>query len=483
MKVIAVTALLITVAFIGVQPAGARASVGSDASAGRPCASSTAVQVHPGSPVHRVIDRAPRGATICFAAGTYRLRTPLDPRAGQRLMGHNAVLSGARIVRGFTRSGSAWVATGQVVDGQHNGVCDPVSSLACTYPNDVLRDGVPLRRVMSRAALRRGDYFINYARNRIVVTDDPHNRLIEIEAADAAIESRSGAAGANVTVRGFTVEHVASPAQHGAINVTAPGWVIENNRVRVNHGAGIVASGHVRILRNVVGGNGEEGIAGVGDSTLVAHNVISHNDVDHFDTAWEAGGAKWALVDGLVVRDNVVRDNIGPGLWTDIDSQHTTYEGNVVVGNTVAGIFHEVSGPAVIRDNVVTDIGHGDPARLWGSGILIAASHDVRVVGNALSRNEQGIGLVQQDRGDSSIDGTPRVLHDIAISDNTVHLDGGDAGIVEDNGDDGVFADDTITWTDDTWYGASGTPFEWDDTEITAAAWRAAGHDVGGKFR
>jgi parallel beta-helix repeat protein len=479
MKVIVVAFVATTMAFIGVGPAVARASVVTSPG----CASSTAVWVHPGSHVHRVINRAPVGATICFSPGTYRLRTPLKPREGQRLVGHDAVLSGARIVRGFVRSGSAWVATGQVVDGQHNGVCDPVGSVACTYPNDVLRDGTSLRRVMTRAALRPGAYYVNYKRNRIVVSDDPRGHLIEIEAAYAAIESRSAASGSHVTVRGFTVEHVASPAQHGAINTTAPGWVIEDNTVRANHGAGIVANGHVRILRNIVVRNGEEGIAGVGDSTVVAHNVISHNDVDHFDTEWEAGGAKWAVVDGLVVRDNVVRDNKGPGLWTDIDSQHTTYEGNVVTGNTLAGIFHEISGPAVIRDNTVTGNGHGDSAWLWGSGILIAASHNVRVEANTLAHNEQGIGLVQQDRGDSSIDGTPRVLHDIAISDNIVHLDGGDAGIVEDNGDEHVFTDDTITWSNDNWYDVGGTPFEWDDTEISAAAWRAAGHDVGGTFR
>ena len=54
-----------------------------------------------------------------------------------------------------------------------------------------------------------------------------------------------------------------------------------------------------------------------------------------------------------MVRNNVSRDNIGAGLWTDWESTHVLYEGNWVDGNTGPGIFHEASYDAVIRGNFV----------------------------------------------------------------------------------------------------------------------------------
>jgi parallel beta-helix repeat protein len=445
------------------------------------CSAPTAQHVHPGTDVQRVVTRAGVGATICFSPGTYRLTDPIQPRRGQVLVSDRAVLSGAMRLH-FSRHGAVWTAPEHHANGQRNGVCFPVGSHACTYPNDVLRDGLPIRRVVHRSALHHGAYFVDYKTNRVVVPDDPSGHHFRVEVAYAAIHSLAGTAGSGVTVRGFRIQDFASPAQHGAIDTTAPGWVIAHNTVQVNHGAGITSGGHVRIVRNRVLRNGEEGIAGVGHHTLVAHNVVAHNNNDQFDAGWEAGGCKWAVTNGLMVRDNVVHDNNGPGLWTDIDSVGTTYQGNRVYNNADAGIFHEISGTAVIKDNVVTGNGFGKPEWLWGSGILLAASHDVEVSGNTLFHNAEGIGLVQQDRGNSSVDGAPRVLHNIAIRDNVVHLDRGNAGVVEDNGDEALFADNTISWTDDEWYGAHGKRFEWNDTEITAAGWRRSGHDVHGMF-
>jgi parallel beta-helix repeat protein len=209
---------------------------------------------------------------------------------------------------------------------------------------------------------------------------------------------------------------------------------------------------------------------------------VAFNNIDHFDPGWEAGGCKWAVTKHLVVRGNIVHDNDGPGLWTDIDALDTAYLNNTVYDNAGAGIFHEISGNARIIGNDVHGNGKGKPEWLWGSGILLAGSHDVVVSGNHLAGNAEGIGLVQQDRGVSDRDGTARVLHDIAIHDNTIRMAGGNSGLVEDNGDTALFTDDTITWTDDHWYGVKGKSFEWNDTEISAKHWRATGHDVSGAF-
>jgi parallel beta-helix repeat protein len=418
---------------------------------------------------------------VCFSHGTYRLTHPIRPRAGQTLIGRDAVLSGARVLRGFEKTPTGWAVHGQRQQGERNGECRG-GGRSCTLPDDVVRDGVRLRRVLSRSALRPATFFFDYRHNTIHVFDNPHGHRLEAMVAPTGVLSRTAPAGADVTVKGFVVEHFATRAQHGAIETSSPGWVIADNVVRVNHGAGITSSGDVLITGNTVLRNGQLGIGGTGVSTTVTHNEIGFNNTAGFDPGWEAGGAKWAVTDGLMVRRNRVHDNRGPGLWTDIDAQNTTYAHNFVRNNTHAGIFHEISGDAVIRNNIVTGNGHGFPTWLWGSGILLAGSHGVEVYGNQLARNAEGIGLVQQDRGLSDVDGLPRRLHDIAVHDNETYMGHGESGAVEDNGDVAIFSDPTITWTDNDWYQSGGSPFMWDDDYLTAAEWRDLGHDVGGVF-
>ena len=364
---------------------------------------------------------------------------------------------------------------GQHENGYRNGTC--LHGRACTYPNDVLRDGVPLRRVLDRVRVGAGTFWFDYPHHRIWVGDDPVGHELRVMATPTAVLSRTGSRGSGVTVRGFLVQGFACQAQHGAIETTAPGWTIEDDVVRRNHGAGITTNGHARVLDDTVVDNGQLGIGGTGVDTQVVGNTIAGNNTDGFDPGWEAGGGKWALTDHLVVERNVVRGNHGPGLWSDIDSHDSVYAHNQVLNNDRAGIFYEISTDAVIRDNVVRGNGHGFDVWLWGSGILLAASSHVVVADNRLAGNAEGIGLVQQRRGHSGITGRPRVLHAVTVSDNTVDMDGGESGAVTDDGDERLFTDPTIIWTGDVWHGADGTPFDWANTLLSLRDWHALGHD------
>lgn len=433
------------------------------------------VVVAPGDDLTAALHEAGVGGTVCFTAGTYRLTRPLQPLAGQTLVGHGAVLDGSRPLDGFRRAANVWIVGGQHEDGERNGTC--AHGTACTYPNDVLRDGARLTRVLRRADVAPGTFWFDYAHDRIVVGDDPAGHALAVMVAPTAILSRSGSAGAGVTVRGFVVQHVACMAQHGAIETSAPGWVIQGNTVQDNHGAGITTNGQARVLGNLVADNGQLGIGGTGDDTRVVGNTITGNNTAGFDPGWEAGGAKWALTDHLVVERNDVEDNAGPGLWSDIDSADTTYARNTVRDNARAGIFYEISTGGVIRDNVVTGNGHGFDTWLWGSGILLAASRDVAVTGNRLAGNAEGIGLIQQRRGHSTVTGLPRVLHQVTIADNIVRMASGESGAVTDDGYERLFSDATITWTGDVWHGAGGRPFDWSNRLVSLARWHALGHD------
>src|SRR5690606_14643000 len=127
-----------------------------------------------------------------------------------------------------------------------------------------------------------------------------------------------------------------------------------------------------RVRNNQVLEQGQLGIGGVGDNVLIAGNEVAWNNTAGFRWGWEAGGSKFARTHDLVVRNNHVHDNNGPGLWTDIANTRTLYEGNRVEDNTGPGIFHEISYDAVIRNNTVRRNARGITGSYSGAaGILV----------------------------------------------------------------------------------------------------------------
>jgi parallel beta-helix repeat protein len=290
-------------------------------------------------------------------------------------------------------------------------------------------------------------------------------------------------------VRGLVVEKYAVPAQFGAIQSAVPGdgpvgrgWLIEDSEVRLNHGAGIRTGEETTIRRVFIHHNGQLGIAGPGGSGgLVEENEISDNNIAGFRWGWEAGGAKFTETTGLVVRRNHVHDNEGPGLWTDINNYNTLYDSNVVEDNFAPGIYHEISYDAVIRGNTVTGNGFGKDAWLWGSGILVSASTDVEVYGNTVTGNADGIGGIQQDREDGP-EG-PHLLSNLYVHDNTISVERGQTGIVEDIGDSSVFTERENRFESNTYLDTEGNRYTWLGHRMDASGWQSEGQDVDGTWR
>jgi parallel beta-helix repeat protein len=442
------------------------------------------VTLRPTDDVAAEIASAGPGAKICFQRGTYRITQPLLPASGQVLEGRaHATLLGSVALAGFTAEGAeVWASQPLVASSQRSGECEAGTGQACQLADAVFSDGHPLRRVMRREALAAGAFFYDREDDRVYVYGDPRRHVLEMAMTPVAITSDPEHPGEDVTIRGLTVEMFATLAQHGAIDATAPGWTIVGDRVELNHGEGITTEGNAAVEDDKVLENGQEGIGGTGDHTTVSGCLIAGNNWAGFDPGWEAGGGKWSVASNLTVRDNTVRDNNGPGLWSDIDSTGVTYEGNDVTGNERAGIFYEISADATIVDNTVRGNGFGQNTWLWGAGILLAASHDVSVRGNRLVKNADGVGLIQQARGKSERDGTPRVLHDVTIEGNVEVLGNGSTGLVQDDGQEALFEDPTITFTGNSYSDFSGSPFMWDDRELDASEWRALPQDSGGSF-
>jgi parallel beta-helix repeat protein len=439
----------------------------------------------PETDLEAAVKAQPEGTTFFIPAGLHRIQE-IEPKDRQSFLGEpGAVLSGAKLVNDFSRSGTYWVAKAGLDDtGLVHGECrdeDP----GCAYPEDLFVDDSMLRQVLSLRELGPGKWFLDYDRDLIYLADDPRGRKVELSVATHAFKGDAR----NVTIRGLVIEKFANPAQHGAIHGMdgANGdigrdWLVQDNEIRLNHGAGLLLGARMQVLNNYIHHNGQIGITG-GDSEgiLIERNEISHNNVAGFDPGWEAGGTKFVKTRGMVVRSNHVHHNQGPGLWTDIDNINTLYEDNLVENNENVGIFHEISYDAIIRNNTVIGNGFGFDVWLWGAGILIAASRNVEVYDNVVTNNADGIAAVQQDRGDGKYG--PYEVKNLDVHDNVITMRVGETGLAQDVDDDSYFKKRNNRFSGNTYkLGSQDAYYAWLNESRTIEEWLAFGHDKTGSW-
>ena len=288
----------------------------------------------------------------------------------------------------------------------------------------------------------------------------------------------------DVLVRGLRIRNFATPARFGVLHFAeATGWRVIENRIGNNGGIGIFSGDRSAVLRNLVHHQGQLGLAGGGRGSLVQGNEIAFNNTGGYDWYWEAGGAKFVHTTRLTVRRNYVHDNVGPGLWTDLDNIGTLYEGNRVIGNVGPGIFHELSFRAIIRKNIVRENAIG--VRLWwgGAGILVSGSRDVSVFSNRVSGNSGGIGMIQPTRGASPKFGYEYLLQNVHVFDNVIEMTSGVSGAVSNNGP-AAFLSRSNRFSNNHWRldGLNGQFFQWMDRSVAKEGWVSYGHDVEGTF-
>jgi Right handed beta helix region len=453
---------------------------------GRGAAPCRGIEVRPGADLGAAVAASPEGATLCLRSGVHRVSEPVRPKDRQRLVGQpGTVVSGARVVTGFTRSGRDHVAAAFLPrDPSTHGEC---ATPGCTYPQDVFLGGVPLTRVLDLDDLEAGRFYQDFRTNRLYLRDDPDGRVVEQAHAPSILWS----AARDVTVRGLVVEKAANEAQRAAIdNEGGGGWAIEDNEVRYNHGVGIRGDSST-VRGNVIHHNGQLGLSGHGDGSLVEGNEIAWNNTAGYYCLWECGGTKWAENRGLVVRGNWSHDNLGPGMWTDINNVDVVYEDNVVTGNQGYGILHEISYRATIRGNVVQDTRPYDDTGFFGGGeIVVSASPDVEVYGNEV-RGAVGIGILQQRRVDFPSPLGPHEARNVHVRDNTVTATdpsavvAGMATDVPGLDDPRRLAGRNNRFTGNRYHlpQLSGRWFDWLGDRRTAEEWRGYGQDVTGTFR
>ncbi|MGY4320620.1 hypothetical protein ACVWW1_009947 [Bradyrhizobium sp. JR3.5] len=396
-----------------------------------------AISILPDEPIQPAVDRAEVGAAFCLKNGIHRSQA-VRPRKNQRFYGEGrTILNGSRILTDFSREGTYWVASGQNQQGRRVGSCVR-SAPACNLPEAVFVDDVPLTQVLTKNDVTSDRFYFDHSTGKIFLANDPSAHKVEVTVAAFAFDSTAP----GILIKNLIIEKYASVGQKGAVQAQdANGWVVENCELRLNSAAGIAVGSGTRIRDCDIHHNGQIGITGVGRDVVIERNRVFANNTREFNPNWEAGGVKLAVSSNVVMRDNRVYDNRGPGLWCDIECRDVLYEGNIAEGNSEAGIFHEISFAAVIRNNKLRHNGLGKGG-FWGNNLLIAASQDVDVYGNELIISAGKCGVILVDQGRRTKSGELYKTRNNHIHDNDMKFEGAVcAGAASDVGPDNANAD------------------------------------------
>jgi parallel beta-helix repeat protein len=348
---------------------------------------SAQVTLHPVDNVSKIVSSKPEGTTFIFASGTYHLSHPILPKNDDKFIGETkcappaspcpAIISGAVVIGPDAKSdGTDYRVVNQ---RQHNSRgattknCDP-GWLACILPEDLYFDGRPLRHLDSPSlpSMGEGEWWFDYNNHVIYFHDDPSGHAVE----SSVIDNAFGGPANHVTLQYLTVEKFASMYPVGAIGESQKAdaltretdWTVENCEIRLNHGFGVRVGYHIRILNNYIHDNGEFGIAGgiglvaapatqsANAGIVIEGNKITHNDYAHFDSQFGSGGIKFGATRGIVIRGNIIQNNLGSGIHFDDDSGDDLVDGNTISDNSDAdALVQEIGvGTSTWRNNIIT---------------------------------------------------------------------------------------------------------------------------------
>jgi parallel beta-helix repeat protein len=429
--------------------------------------------VNPGESIQAAVDASSEGAEVVIAPGLHRLQS-VSPKSGQTITGApGAVMSGAMILSEFVEQDGLWMHEGVTAEGEIRGVCVSEES-ACDLPEDLYIDGERIRRTKSLESVDADSWYFDYAADVVYLGQDPGDSLIELAVAPYAF----GGEATDVTIQGLVIEKYASPAQRGAIDV-GTGWMILGNEIRQNHGAALFPGSQSTVSDNYLHHNGQIAIDGGGDGSVYERNEIAFNHLGDFSFEWGAGGVKFVHTSDLVLRDNFVHHNYGPGLWIDGYNVDTVFDGNRVIDNFDAGIKIEISGSAMVSDNIVEGNGFGNEHPPRGAGILIRESGPVEVTGNRLSGNKDAVVLHQDNDRENE---TGNDLHGVLVHDNDIALDGGVVGYFGDIPSD-AFETADLTFENNRYTGAGNEALFLDHgREVLFRQWQENGRDTGSTY-
>jgi hypothetical protein len=432
------------------------------------------VTVKPGDDLQQLVDTNPEGTTFVFERGLYRLARIVPKNGDSFFAWQGAELNGSWLLADYFPYGRLWAYPYLPQHGPERGLCTAARP-QCKYSEDLFFDDQPLVRAASIEETGPGQWFFDYADQKVYLGSNPEGHKVELGTRSFAFRG----AASNVTISGFLIEKYAVPAQSAAVDALGPGWNVQANEIRLNHGWGVRIADGMVLARNYIHSNGQLGIGGTARDALVEGNEIALNNYAGFEPGWEAGGAKFFNSTNLRIRGNAVCRNFGTGLWTDTENLSVFFEDNTITENMGPGIQHEISFNALIARNVLRGNALGGSPWLWGAQILIQNSRDVEVTGNQVEVNADvgnGISIIQQDRGPY-----PAIHNWVHHNDITYLGPRGQSGAVADFDSPGMFAGNN-RFDFNSYHSPDSdvAHWAWQDDNRTWTAFRRLGQEVNG---
>jgi parallel beta-helix repeat protein len=189
----------------------------------------------------------------------------------------------------------------------------------------------------------------------------------------------------DVTIRNLVIRNMPQKGIH-AFHWMSDRWTVENCELTRNH-TGINAPNDAVLRRNWIHHNVGPSVGstnpaerGGGYTANNAKNVLFERN----EISYNGPEQKVTQTANIIFRGNYVHHNLESGIWYDGDNVGALIEDNVVEDNPAAGIFYEISGQGVIRNNTI---------RGNGEGIFMSTSRDVEIYGNTLADNWRGVNL------------------------------------------------------------------------------------------
>jgi parallel beta-helix repeat protein len=332
----------------------------------------------------------------------------------------------------------------------------------------------------------------------LAASENPNNHRVELGTSRFLFQSDDAQ---DITVRGLVVEKYAAGINDGPLSVNhggcqgcaASGWLIENNEVRLNMDVGVKLNNGLgkadQVLNNELHHNGQFGVGGGNNSVpfLVSGNDIHDNNTAHVNPGYGSGGLKFGATDGgVVVSHNLVHDNDGCGLWSDVDCQGVTYEYNTVYNESYDGIRLEISNNQTVTHNTVYGCGSAGAS----AQINYANSSGGTIQYNSVTAGPRapGISVHHDAQRDHSHPGFT-VPTGMNVSHNVIVLAAGDPATVLWELDAGVASWEVTGLYDENTYCVPSLPWtaaSWgvrlQNAWGTFASWQDAGQDLHGQL-
>lgn len=187
----------------------------------------------------------------------------------------------------------------------------------------------------------------------------------------------------DVTIRNLVIRSMPQRGIH-AFSWASDRWTIEHNEIAGNN-VGVLVP-HASVVRaNYIHHNVGNASSSIPAERGGGYIVYQATDVvfEQNELAHNGSEQKVTQSSDVTFRGNFVHHNEENGIWYDGDNVRSVIEANIVEDHPGTGVFYEISGRGVIRQNAIR--------RSGDHGVLISTSQDVEVHHNMLEDNFRGI--------------------------------------------------------------------------------------------